>query len=78
MASEIIWTNHALRKLKKAGLEKWRGEKTLTDPDRIETSTAPRCKNYVRVNNHIEIGVCAKKNEDNNWLIISLWKRKLY
>jgi hypothetical protein len=78
VASKIIWTNHALRKIEKASLKKWRAEKALTNSDRIEKSTAPGCKNYVQVHNHLEIGVCAKKNEDNNWLIISAWKRKLY
>lgn len=78
MAKNIIWTDHGIKKKKDAGLEKWQAEKALTNPTRIQKSTAPGCKNYVRVRNHVEVGVSAKKTDDNHWLIVSAWKRKLY
>ncbi len=77
MAGKLIYTNHAVNKLNEYGLKKWRVKKALANPTRIEKSTAPGCKNYVRTKNHLEVGVSAKKNEDNNWLIVSAWKRKL-
>jgi hypothetical protein len=78
MNKDIIWTDYALKEASKAGLEKWRVEKALAEPTRVERSTDySECKNYVQVHNHVEIGVSAKKNKDNNWVIVSLWRREL-
>lgn len=75
--SKTIYTNHAIKKISDHGLKKWQIEKTLNKPDLIRPSTAPGCKNYVRVNNHLEIGATIKKTDDGNCLIISAWKREL-
>jgi hypothetical protein len=75
--TKIIYTNRAIKKISDQGLEKWQVEKTLNKPDLIRPSTAPGCKNYIQVNNHLEIGATIKKTDDGNWLVISAWKREL-
>lgn len=73
----IIFTNNALRKLRNSGVEKWQAEKAFKEPQRTNNSRISGCTDYVRVNNHIEIGVIAKQEDKDTWIIVSAWKRKL-
>jgi len=75
---KLIYTNRAIKKISNSGLKKWQVEKTFNKPDFIRPSIVPGCKNYVRTNNHLEIGTTIKKTDDDNWLVISAWKRRLF
>lgn len=75
---DIIYSNHSLKKIQDSGLEKWQVEKTISEPQRTEVSPIPDCTSLIRVNNHIEIGVIARKKAPEIWIIVSAWKRKLF
>jgi len=78
MPSNLIYTNHAIKKIGFYGLEKWQIEKALSEPHRVEPANVVGLKNVIRVSNHIEIGVTIKKANDGVIKIISVWKRKLF
>ena len=78
MYSNLIYTNHAIKKISFYGLEKWQVEKTLLEPDRVEWANVSGLKNVVRVSNHVEIGITIKEEKDGIIKIISVWKRNLF
>jgi len=78
MASNLIYTNHAIKKISFYGLEKWQVEKALSEPDRVEWANVSGLKNVIRVSNHVEIGVTVKEEKDGIIKIISVWKRNLF
>ncbi len=77
MPNNLIYTNHAIKKISFYGLEKWQIEKALSEPDKVVPANVVNLKNVVRVNNHVEIGVTIKE-EDGFIKIISVWKRNLF
>jgi hypothetical protein len=77
MPNNLIYTNHAIKKISFYGLEKWQIEKALSEPDKVVPANVVNLKNVVRVSNHVEIGVTIKE-EDGFIKIISVWKRNLF
>ena len=78
MPSNLIYTNHAIKKISFYGLEKWQVEKALSEPDRVDWANVSGLKNVIRVSNHVEIGVTVKEEKDGIIKIISVWKRNLF
>jgi hypothetical protein len=78
MLNNLIYTNHAIKKIGFYGLEKWQIEKVLMEPDRVEWANVTNLKNVIRVSNHVEIGVTIKEEKDGIIKIISVWRRNLY
>lgn len=78
MPNNLIYTNHAIKKIGFYGLEKWQIEKVLMEPDRVEWANVTNLKNVIRVSNHVEIGVTIKEEKDGIIKIISVWRRNLY
>jgi hypothetical protein len=78
MPNNLIYTNHAIKKIGFYGLEKWQIEKVLMEPERVEWANVTNLKNVVRVTNHVEIGVTIKEEENGMIKIISVWRRNLY
>ena len=77
MPNNLIYTNHAIKKISFYGLEKWQIEKALSEPDKVVPANVVNLKNVVRVSNHVEIGATIKE-EDGFIKIISVWKRNLF
>jgi len=75
--TKLVYTNHTIKKISDHNLKKWQIEKAFNNPDLIRPSTAPGCKNYIYTKNHLEIGTTIKKTDDNNYLVVSAWRRKL-
>lgn len=78
MPNNLIYTNHAIKKISFYGLGKWQIEKALAEPDKIVPANVVNLQNVVRVSNHVEIGVTVKKEADGFIKIISVWKRNLF
>lgn len=78
MPNNLIYTNHAIKKIGFYGLEKWQIEKVLMEPDRVEWANVTNLKNVIRVSNHVEIGVTIKEEKDGLIKIISIWRRNLF
>jgi len=45
---------------------------------RRESSTQKDCLNFIRSTNNEEIGITATQKSMEKWLIVSVWRRKLY
>ncbi len=78
MPNNLIYTNHAIKKIGFYGLEKWQIEKALLEPDRVQPANVTNLKNVIKVSNHVEIGVTIKEEPDSLIKIISVWKRNLF
>jgi len=78
MPNNLIYTNHAIKKIAFYGLEKWQVEKALLEPHRVDWANVSGLKNVIRVSNHVEIGVTIKEEKDGLIKIISVWKRNLF
>lgn len=69
----IIWTNHALQRLKNRGLSQQDAYKTFKNPDRKTVGKQLGTTEFQKEMYSSEITVIAKKNERNQWLILSAW-----
>ena len=73
----VIWTNHALDRLRDRGIKqgdvwaKW---------NRPEKSKKGESGNWIYYRNWdgTQIEVVAKKNEKREWIILSVWSRPVY
>lgn len=73
----IIWTNHALDRLRERGIKQGDAWATFNRP---QESRKGNSGNWVYYRNWdgTQIEVVAKKNEKGEWLIISVWSRAVY
>lgn len=72
----IIWTNHALDRLRGRGIKQGDAWAVWRSPDSTKFSKKKNAWIYRRNVNDKTIEVIAKKNEKNEWLIISVWSGK--
>lgn len=69
----IIWTNHAIKKMRDRGLVQRVALETFSHPD---TSSSGKTKGSMEYRKRFEgsqVTVVAKKNEKNQWIILSAW-----
>jgi hypothetical protein len=71
----VIWTNHALDRLKKRGISQGDAWVTFNRPEQSRYATAKAAWVYYRTYGSQRIEVVAKKNEKGEWLILSVWNR---
>ena len=46
--------------------------------DLKEYSSAPECLNFVKRWKRWEVGITARQERSDKWIIVSAWKRKLF
>lgn len=71
----IIWTNHAISRLRDRGIKQGDAWATWNRPDQSRKGTAPGSWVYYRNWGGTQIEVVAKKNEKGEWVILSVWSR---
>ena len=73
----IIWTNHALDRLRERGIKQGDAWVTFNRP---QESRKGNSGNWVYYRNWdgTQIEVVAKKNEKGEWLVLSVWSRTVY
>ena len=69
----VIWTNHALDRLKQRGIKQGDAWATWRGPEQSRKGTAPGSWVYYRTYGDTRIEVVAKQNERKEWLILSVW-----
>lgn len=72
----IIWTNHALERLKERGITQNTAYAVWKNPDKSRYSKSEGGWIYSKKFGSDTIEVVAKKNEQNEWIIISVWNRE--
>ncbi len=73
----VIWTNHALDRLRERGIKQGDAWATWNRPESSRKGTTPGTFVYFRNYDGIQIEVVAKKNEKGEWLILSVWSRPI-
>ncbi len=73
----VIWTNHALTRLRERGIKQGDAWATWRNP---QASKKGKSGSWIYYRNWggTQIEVVAKKNEKNEWLILSVWSRPVF
>lgn len=69
----IIWTNHALEKLKNRGFTQDFALRAFKYPDRTIQGKKKNTFKYQKKIEESKVTIIATKNEKNEWIIISAW-----
>lgn len=71
----IIWTNHALDRLRQRGISQIDAWAAFIRPDQSRYAVSKGAWVYYRMLKNQKIEVVAKKNEKGQWVILSVWSR---
>ena len=71
----IIWTNHALSRMRERGIKQGDALVTWKRPDNSRYAKNKGAWIYHRTFGDRKIEVVAKKNEKKEWLVLSVWSR---
>lgn len=74
----VIWTNHAMQRLTERGVSQGDAWYTFQKPQQSRFATALGAWVYYRTYGDQRIEVVAKQNERKEWIIISVWSKKVY
>lgn len=73
----VIWTDHALQKLKERGIKIEHALVTLNSPHESRRGQIKDSWVYFRTWGNERIEVVAKPNERGEWVVLSVWSRKV-
>ncbi len=71
----IIWTNHALQRLRERGIKQSDAWATWKRPDHSRYGKSEGGWIHTRKIGRDMVEVVAKKNERGEWLIVSVWSK---
>ena len=74
----VIWTNHALQRLRERGIKQGDAWATWKNPDKSRYAKAKGAWIYYRTYGNQRIEVVAKQNERKEWVILSVWSKTVY
>jgi len=74
----VIWTNHALQRLRDRGIKQGDAWATFRRPDQSRYAASKGAWVYYKTYGSQKIEVVAKKNEKGEWLILSVWSRPVF
>ncbi len=74
----LIWTKHALSRMQKRGIKQSDAWATWRRPDQSRRSNSKDAWVYYKKFSDQKIEVVAKQNENKEWLILSVWSRKVF
>ncbi len=71
----VIWTNHALERLKQRSIDQRVALSTLKQPERSRFATNQSAWVYNRTFGKQDIEVVATRNKQREWVVMSVWSR---
>ena len=76
----IIWTNHALERLNERGIKQGDAWATWNRPEQSRPGSGSQqgAWVYYRTYGDERIEVVAKQNEKKEWIILSVWSKKVF
>lgn len=75
----VIWTDHALQRLKERGISQSDAWATWSRPDQSRQGSNQKGSwIYYKTYGDQKLEVVAKKNEKGEWLILSVWSRPVF
>lgn len=73
----VIWTNHALARLRERGIKQGDAWATFRRPDKSRYAKQKGAWVYYRTWGDQRIEVVAKKNDKGEWIILSVWSKRV-
>ena len=73
----VIWTNHALDRLRERGIKQGDAWATWRNPEHSKKGTISGSWVYYRNYAGTQIEVVAKQNGKKEWIILSVWSRSV-
>ncbi len=74
----IIWTNHALNRMRERGIKQGDAWATWRNPQQSRKGIATGTWVYYRDYGREQIEVVAKQNDQREWIILSVWSRPVF
>jgi len=74
----VIWTNHAISRMKQRGIKQSDAWATWRRPDQSRYAKIRGAWVYYKTYGNERIEVVAKRNEKKEWLILSVWSRRVF
>ncbi len=74
----VIWTDHALQRLKERGIKIEHALTTLNSPSESRRGQIKDSWIYYRTWDKTRIEVVAKQNERGEWVVLSVWSKNVY
>lgn len=69
----LIWTNHAIERMRDRGLKQELAWEAFKNPDWSGEAREPGSTKYEKQYSGSRITLIAKQNERNEWIVISSW-----
>jgi hypothetical protein len=73
----VIWTNHALFRLRERGISQGDAWATWKKPDRSSFAKQKGAWVYHRTFGNQKIEVVAKQNDKKEWIVLSVWSKTI-
>lgn len=74
----VIWTNHALKRLKERNISQGDAWATFRRPEQSKYAKSKGAWVYYKTYGNQKIEVVAKQNEKKEWIILSVWSRQVF
>lgn len=74
----VVWTDHALQRLKERGIKIDYAFLTLNSPDESRWAATKGAWVYYRTWGNERIEVVSKQNEKKQWVVLSVWSKTVY
>ncbi len=74
----VIWTNHAIDRLRQRGISQGDAWATFNRPDQHRKATTRDAWISYKTYGKEKIEVVAKKNDEGKWVILSVWSRPVF
>ncbi len=74
----IVWTNHALSRMRERGIKQGDVWATFRRPDNSKYSKKKGVWVYHKKSGSQKIEVVAKQNEKKEWVILSVWSKPVH
>lgn len=74
----VVWTNHALDRLKQRGITQEDAWATFQRPEQSRYAKTQGAWIYYRTYGSEKLEVVAKQNERKEWVILTVWSRPVY
>lgn len=74
----VIWTKHALERLRERGISQGDAFATFNRPEQSRKASTPGAWVYYKTYGSEKIEVVASQNEKKEWVIMTVWSRPVY
>ncbi len=74
----VIWTNHAISRLRERGVKQGDAWAVFRNPDQSRYAATQGAWVYYKTYGSQKIEVVAKQNEKKEWIILSVWSKEVF